>query len=200
LVFAFWSVNAQAWAGGGWGTPCTPTSPPSNSLQCSAAFPICGFGPANIFGRNLCYCDNTTNTCCFVYEPVFRPQSYANDLCSLGGSNYQCPSDPTQSGYCDNTTKRCQIVGSPLCQATMIDGSSATIPVPSAVSLIFAAFFVGIVVSYVVYKCRKSPNKYDNDAVRLESSTRTTAEDSQIGDKRLTHSPLSEQVWKVEAK
>jgi len=194
LVFALCSVTAQAWGAGGWGTPCTPTTPNSNSLQCSAAFPLCAFGPSGIFGRNGCYCDNTTYTCCFVYEPVFRPQSYANDLCATLGQNYQCPSDPTQSGFCDNTSKRCQLSGTQLCQETMIDGSLAsTIPVPSAVSLIFAAFFVGIVVSYVVYKCRKSSTKYDSDAVRLESSMRTT-EDSQIGDKRLTHSPLSEQV------
>jgi len=69
-------------------------------------------------------------------------------------------------------------------------------PVSSAVSLIFVAFFVGIIVSYVIYKFRKNANKkYSQpDTQALSESSRQSAEDSRIGERPLNVAPLSEQV------
>jgi uncharacterized membrane-anchored protein YhcB (DUF1043 family) len=69
-------------------------------------------------------------------------------------------------------------------------------PVTFWVALIFLAFVVGIIVSYVVYKVRK-PNNYSKTVPEsvLDASQRS-GEESQTGSEKpfMPIAPLSEQV------
>jgi hypothetical protein len=128
-------------------------------------------------------------------------QQNASDNCAA--LNYQNPSyfcTDLNTGYCSAKDHKCfnSVTNPTYCHANMIDGTSipATIPVPSAISLIFVAFFVGILLSYVIYKCRKSSlnQKYDATNQALSESSHRSTEESQVGEKPLNLSPLSEQV------
>jgi len=72
-----------------------------------------------------------------------------------------------------------------------IEGSTApTLPLSSSIALIFLAFFLGLVLAFIIYKIRKSSKTPVVDALS-ESSHR--AEDSQ-GEKPLNPASLNEQV------
>jgi uncharacterized membrane-anchored protein YhcB (DUF1043 family) len=70
-------------------------------------------------------------------------------------------------------------------------------PVSTSVALVFLAFFVGIIISYVLYKVRKSQHSAKRTVPEsaLEVSQRSGDESQQGSEKPLNRiTPLSEQV------
>jgi len=68
----------------------------------------------------------------------------------------------------------------------------ASMPLPSAVSLIFVAFILGVVVSYLTYKCRK-PTHDKPQAQLLEQSARSASGTLEDQSHRATEDPAATQ-------
>jgi len=88
----------------------------------------------------------------------------------------------------------CQYIGA---QANVMRSSPETsLPLATWVSLVFLAFFVGIILSYVVYKVRKSSATYQEKVPSLSDSQHKEEglDSSNNVEKPLNLSPLSEQV------
>jgi hypothetical protein len=106
-----------------------------------------------------------------------------------------CQSPAVWQVSCGSVEHFCK--GSCVGQSNVEEGSGPlSMPVSSATALIFVAFFVGVILSYVVYKFRKNSKKYvQADSVQaLSESSRQSAEDSHLGERPLNVAPLSEQV------
>jgi hypothetical protein len=195
------------WGTASWGQPCPSGAwsvdcAPGYNANCSSSAPY----PSTA--------TRTYTACwCLITEPPQSPPCCGypnNDATAVGygtGSqawhNYCKAKAPCNNvdpygaaGYCDPALKQC----SPNCPLGMdVEGSTpAEMPISSAVALIFVAFFIGIVLSYVVYKFRKSnaSKKYTqaNSAQVLSESSHKSNEDSRLGERPLNIAPLNEQV------
>jgi len=163
---------------------------PSINYDCFNSFLECGTGFISEYNANVCYCKWGNNI------------SYDDWCCN---QNAHCT---YQGLYCAGTTKGYCYIGehqcanSALCPAEVENDETsqpAAMPLPSAIALICAAFIVGILLSYVVYKVRKSrKTSYAEASASLENSQHSQLGDSQsgAGDKPLIPvvTPLSEQV------
>jgi len=196
----------SAWGSNGWGGNC---SSGIYSQDCAAGYNYCGTNaPApsqQSQNFSACWCqyieagpaDGSPPCCGYgAPTPVNWLASYPgstnpakwNSYCA---SKYPCSNKP--GGFCDTTAKLCTLT----CPAEIVDETAAAeMPISSAVALIFLAFFFGIVLSYVVYKFRKSHTKYNQTetAQALSESSHQSAEDSHLGERPLNVAPLSEQV------
>jgi len=146
-----------------------------------------------------------TDWCCNKANNKQCGPSVINGVVNVGGQNKICNSDGAY--VCDRSRFQClsSCPGATPAPAEIHEpGFIASMPLASAISLIFVAFFFGIILSYLIYKIRKSRNnganaKYtpqetgESSQHALTESSRS-AEDSQVGEKHLTMSPLSEQV------
>jgi len=134
----------------------------------------------------------TNNYCC---GKGANPTSGCPSGLSVCTWNQWCSNKwPGQGVVCNLTNNQCGVIPN---GPAMIESAQAAqeMPVSSAVALIFVAFFVGIILSYVVYKFRKNMNKkYSQPQQALSESSRQSAEDSHLGERPLNVAPLSEQV------
>jgi len=174
---------------------------------CSTQATIIAYSPAGysppIRSQNSCWCSMTLQSpvgtgkwCCGANPvPAGNTDTNGNPSWNVWCANkgVTCASG---FGFCNTTSRFCQSYDCPSGLGVVDSNKEATeMPVSSAVALIFVAFFVGIILSYVVYKFRKNKRYVQTETAQaLSESSRQSAEDSHLGERPLNVAPLSEQV------
>jgi len=196
VLFVLVVCASADYDGATWAQPCDPNEVTPTKYGCASIY-----ASSNVYCQpnapapstasrsyNACWCGIGVRDCCGNGN-----QTVIDAWCTSHGYLCQVNGSYTSVGHCNTVTRLCDIN----CPAQTIDELPSVdpeMPISSAVALIFVAFFIGIILSYVVYKFRKSSKKYTEPTQALSESSHQSAEDSRLGERPLNVAPLSEQV------